>query len=175
MKLKSKNQKIELRHMRIEDAKGYFNCQQDKESKKGFMSVPKTIEQAKDEVRQKIEQYGKKKPSNECFAIIINGEFAGYVEINELYQRWKEHKGNIGYCVDKKFRGRGIATKAVKIITNYAFKKYKLKRMTGWCRTFNKASARVLEKAGYKLEGILRKNKFKDGKYLDDMIWARIR
>lgn len=41
------------------------------------------------------------------------------------------------------------------------------------CRTFNKASARVLEKSGYKLEGILRKNKFKDGKYLDDMLWAK--
>jgi len=41
-------------------------------------------------------------------------------------------------------------------------KKYKLKRLEGWCRTFNKPSARVLEKSGFKLEGILRKNKCKN-------------
>jgi RimJ/RimL family protein N-acetyltransferase len=41
------------------------------------------------------------------------------------------------------------------------------------CRTFNKASARVLEKAGYKYEGTIHKNKFLNGKYVDDMIWAK--
>ena len=41
------------------------------------------------------------------------------------------------------------------------------------CRTFNKASARVLEKAGYIHEGTLHKNKLSNGKYLDDMIWAK--
>jgi RimJ/RimL family protein N-acetyltransferase len=42
-------------------------------------------------------------------------------------------------------------------------------------RAKNKASARVLEKAGYKLEGILKKNKCVDGEFLDDFLYAKVR
>ena len=92
-----------------------------------------------------------------------------------MNQKYAEHKAVIGYCLHPKFRGRGIMARAVKLVTKYAFKKYKLKRISGMCRTFNKSSIKVLERAGYKLEGILRKNKMKDGKYVDDMVWAVVK
>lgn len=164
-----------LRHFTIADASGYFECQNDPLAKKGFMSTPKNLTEAKKEVRKIVLEYKKKKPSNEHFAIDIEGKFGGYVSIDNLNQKFFEHRAGIGFCIHPDFRGLGVTTKAAILVTNYAFKKYKLKRMTGWCRTFNKASARVLEKAGYKLEGILRKNKCRDGKYLNDMIWAQIR
>jgi len=170
-----KTKEFNLRHFKMSDAKGYFECQQDKEAKKGFMTVPSSVEDAKKEVKKIISQYRRKKPENEQFVIEINNEFAGYVSIDDLNEKHFEHRAGIGYAIHPKFRGKGITTKAVKLITNYAFKKYNLKRIVGWCRTFNKASARVLEKAGYKLEGILRKNKCRDGKYLDDMIWAKVK
>ena len=68
-----------------------------------------------------------------------------------------------------------MVTESVEKITSYGFDKLKLKRISGYCRTFNKASAKVLERAGYKLEGILRKNKFVKGKYLDDMVWGKVK
>ncbi len=164
-----------LRHIKMSDAKRYFECFRDKESKRGFMTFPKNLGEAKKEIQEKISAMRKKKPTGETFAIIVDGDFAGYVEIDKVNGKFHEHQANIGYCLDRKFRGKGITTNAVKLITNYAFKKYKLKRIDGWCRTFNKASARVLEKAGYKLEGILRKNKCKNGRYYDDMVWARVK
>ncbi len=159
----------------MSDAKLYLKIMQDPVTKKGFITTPKTLSEAKKEIKEKLIQHRRKKPESETLAIEINGEFAGYVEINHLNRRHHEHQGNVGYCLHPKYRGKGITTKALKIFTNYAFKKYKLKRIDGWCRTFNKASARVLEKAGYKLEGILRKNKKIRGKYLDDMIWAKVK
>ena len=66
-------------------------------------------------------------------------------------------------------------TKVLKKVISYAFKKYKLKRLEAWTRTFNKAVARLNEKVGFKLEGVLRKNKCKNGEYLDDMVWAKIK
>jgi len=54
-------------------------------------------------------------------------------------------------------------------------KKYKLRRIEARARTYNKSSARVLEKAGFKLESILRKNVLKDGKLYDDFLYARLR
>ncbi len=159
----------------MSDFKGYFDCQKDEEARKNFMTTPKNLTEAKKEVKEIVSEYKKKKPSNEHFAIEINGEFAGYAELHDLNRKYHEHKGAIGYCLNKNFRKKGIGTEAVKLVTNYAFRKYKLKRLAGWCRAFNRASSRVLEKAGYKLEGILRKNKFKNGKYMDDMLWAKVK
>lgn len=163
-----------LRHITVKDAKLYWESQQDKQAKSGFMSTPKTIEDAKKEIREKLSAM--KKKTGETFAIEIEGEYAGFVEIHDMTKKERyKHTAIIGYCMHPKYRGKGITTQAVRLVTSYAFKKYNLKRISGWCRTFNKASARVLEKAGYKLEGIMRKNKFKNGKYLDDMIWAKVK
>lgn len=164
-----------LRPIRMSDLDGYFECQQDKETKKGFMSVPKDIKEAKKELEMKVNDLNKEKPFGEAFAIEVKGEFAGYIELCHLNEEHCEHKCEISYCAHPKFRGKGITTRGVKLVTEYAFKKYNLKRISGFCRTFNKASARVLEKAGYKLEGVLRKHKFKDGKYVDDMLWAKVK
>jgi RimJ/RimL family protein N-acetyltransferase len=164
-----------LRHATMRDANVYFECHRDKEAKKNFMHVPKNLNEAKKELNHSIKNAGKKKPSEEMFAIIVDGKVAGFIWLTEISYGFLKHKASIGYGLHKDFRGRGIGTKAIKFITDYAFKKYKLKRMSTVTRTFNKASARALEKAGYKLEGILRKNKFKDGKYLDDMLFAKVK
>ena len=153
----------------------FFEAEIDKEAKRGFMSTPKNIEEIKKSLRKQMREDKKKKPSSEKFTIEIHGEPAGWVEIHDLNKKYSEHKGVISYCLHKKFRGKGVMSKAVKLITKYAFRRYKLKRLSGWCRTFNKPSARILEKAGYKLEGIMRKNKWKNGKYLDDMLWAKVK
>ena len=47
-----KTKKITLRHFKLSDAKGYFECQQDPQAKKGFMTTPKTMGEAKKEIRQ---------------------------------------------------------------------------------------------------------------------------
>ena len=159
----------------MQDSQAYFESMQNSETRKGFMSVPKSLEEAKRNLSKKISKMKLKKPTVDVFAIEVDGEYAGHVELHDMNQKYLEHIARIGYCLHPKFRGKGIMTKAVGMIVDYAFKKYKLKRIEGICRTFNKASAHVLERTGFKLEGIMRKNKFKDGKYLDDMVWAKIR
>jgi [ribosomal protein S5]-alanine N-acetyltransferase len=164
-----------LRNAKLSDAKEFFECEQDEQSRKGFMSTPKNVGEVRKSIIKQLKEDKKKKPSSEKFAIEIDGETEGWAGLHDLNQKQAEHKGIIVFCLHKKFRGRGIMSKAVKLVTNYAFKRYKLKRLSGWCRTFNKSSARTMEKEGYRLEGIMRKNKFKDRKYLDDMIWAKVR
>jgi len=158
-----------LRPRTLKDAQGYLECHQDEEAKRNFMSVPKNLKEAKKELRE-----GMKKKSLR-FVIEVNGKFAGFINLELNDNPRYKHSAIIGYAIHPNFRGRGLATKATKTLTDYGFKKLGLIRITGWCRTFNKASARVLKKAGYKLEGIFKKNKFKDGKYLDDMAWAKVK
>ncbi len=175
MKLKSTNPKFELRHIKMSDAKICFECFQGKNIKEFMLGVPKNISTVEEDFKKKMKDYKRKKPFGEVFAIIVDGEFAGYVDLHHLNIQHHEYKGEIGYLIHPQFRGKGIATKAVKLVTEYAFKKYSLKRISAMGRAKNKASARVLEKAGYKLEGILIKNKRVDGKYLDDFLYARVK
>ncbi len=173
--LMSKKPEFKLRHVKMSDLPAYFEIMRDKQVQKNFMNAPKTIKEARKKLKEKILGFKKKKPTQESFAIIVDDKVAGFVDLHDLNKKYFLHRGIIGYCLVPEYRGKGITTKAVKMITDYAFKKYKLRRLEAFCRTFNKASARVLEKAGYKLEGILRKNKCKNGKYLDDMVWAKVK
>jgi ribosomal-protein-alanine N-acetyltransferase len=158
-----------LRPVRLSDAENIYRYQQDKEVKRGFMTTPKSVNEVKKDILK-----SKRDKSGEKFVIDVDGEAVGKISLH-FDDPFHKKKMKISYWIAKDYRGIGITTKAVKLVTDYAFKKYKLVRLWAWCRTFNKASARVLEKAGYKLEGISRKNKFKDGKYLDDMMWAKVK
>jgi [ribosomal protein S5]-alanine N-acetyltransferase len=81
----------------------------------------------------------------------------------------------IGYWLGEPFWGRGIATEALKRTTDCAFQKPSLERLEATVFEWNPASARVLEKAGYLLEGRLRHSIFKDGRLADSLLYARIR
>jgi len=164
-----------LRNIKLSDLSGYFECQKDPLTKRGFMSTPKNLFEAKKELQMKIADSKKKKPFGECFAIIVHGEFAGYIEIHDLNKIFQEHSGSIDYCIHPRFRGNNLAFKSLKILTDYAFKKYSLKRIDAGVRSFNKASIRTLEKVGYKLEGTLKKYYYRNGKYSDNMIFAKLK
>jgi len=173
--MKLKGNGFVLRHIEMSDAKEYFECYRGKNIRQSLLKIPKNLTEAKKELRKKVADLGKKNPFGETFAIIVGEEFVGYIELHNLNGAHAIHKGEIGYALRPEFRGKRLAPKAIKLFTEYAFKKYKLKRISAMGRLKNKASSRVLEKAGYKLEGILRKNKCVEGKYLDDFIYAKIK
>lgn len=78
----------------------------------------------------------------------------------------------IGYWLGEPFWGKGIITKALCEMTRYAFDNFDLIRLFAYVFETNPASMRVLEKAGYKMEGRLRKSVVKDGQILDQMVYA---
>ena len=78
----------------------------------------------------------------------------------------------VGYWLAEPFWGRGIATEALVAVTKHAAAVHGLTRL--YARTFewNPASCRVLEKAGYVLEGRLRRSAIKDGRITDQLQYA---
>ena len=78
----------------------------------------------------------------------------------------------MGYWLAEPFWGKGIMTQAVKRLTAYGIHDLRLHRIFAEPYTTNPASARVLEKAGFTREGILRANVFKDGKMLDQFLFS---
>lgn len=81
----------------------------------------------------------------------------------------------LGYWLGEPFWGKGIASQAVGIFTEYAFANFDLVRIYAFVFEWNRASARVLEKAGYRLEGRLEKSVIKDGQIIDQFLYAILR
>ena len=117
-----KTKEFILRPLKVSDAQGYLECHQDEEAKENFTSVPKTLEESKKEIKDNIKE-------KKAFAIEVKGEFAGFInlEVNN-HPRYK-HSAIVGYGIKKDFRGKGLATKALKEITEYGFKELKLVRI----------------------------------------------
>jgi len=70
--------------------------------------------------------------------------------------------------------GRGIATEAITLVTDWAFGAHGLLRLFAQPYAANLASRRVLEKAGYELEGTMRRSAIKDGEVRDQSLYARL-
>jgi [ribosomal protein S5]-alanine N-acetyltransferase len=106
------------------------------------------------------------------FAILWNGELAGSVGI---FPESDYHRKNaaVAYWVAEPFWRKGIATEAIRQIVEYGFKTFDITRV--WANPFghNIASHRALEKAGFKLEAILRNSVFKNGEYQDEYIFSQ--
>jgi RimJ/RimL family protein N-acetyltransferase len=94
---------------------------------------------------------------------------------SENFEPGLTHKAEIGYWLAKPFWGRGIMTDAVRAFNNYAFTKLHLLRLTAHTFESNLASARVLEKNGFKLEGYLRKHFHKNGQLLDARLYGLLK
>jgi RimJ/RimL family protein N-acetyltransferase len=108
------------------------------------------------------------------FAIELDGAAVGGIAFK--IQRDVERIGaELGYWLGEKYWGRGIATASVRAITEHALAAHDLQRVFALPFAHNLASARVLEKAGFALEGILRRSAIKDGQVLDQALYARIR
>ena len=81
----------------------------------------------------------------------------------------------MGYWLGEPFWGRGIATRAVRASSEWAFESYKVVRIFATVFSQNAASIRVLEKSGFTLEGTLRRSAIKNGVILDQLMFAKVR
>ena len=108
------------------------------------------------------------------FAIDVDGHAVGGIAFRR--QSDVERVGaELGYWLGEEYWGRGIATAAVRAVSEHALAGHDLRRIFALPFAENRASARVLEKAGFTLEGVLRSSAIKDGRVLDQLLYARIR
>ena len=107
------------------------------------------------------------------FAIDISGEAVGGFGF-ELKTDVERFSAEVGYWLGEEFWGRGICTAALRIATKFAMESYDLNRILALPFAGNLASIRVLEKAGYVREGLLQKSAYKDGRFLDEVLYAYV-
>jgi RimJ/RimL family protein N-acetyltransferase len=111
---------------------------------------------------------------NLAFAIADEKELIGGIGAmpNQDVNRFTSE---IGYWLAKPFWNKGIVTKAVRTFCNYLFTNYNFNHLTASIYEGNDASIKVIQKVGFVLEGVMRKNVFKENRFLDQYIYGLLK
>ena len=105
------------------------------------------------------------------FAIDVGGEAVGNVGLR-IGTDIERYSAELWYWLGQAHWGNGIVSAALRVLTDYAFTQLKLSRLYAQPMAHNAASIRVLEKAGFRREGILRDSIVKNGVFMDTVLYA---
>jgi len=167
--LKSKN--IYLRMVELTDCnQKYFNWLNDNEVNQ-FLETRwsvQTLESIKnfvEEIRNSDHSY--------LFAIMKDEKHIGNIKIGPIHKIYKS--ADVSYFIgDKSQWGRGVATEAIKLVTDFGFNTLGLHRLQAGAFEINIGSQKALEKNGYIKEATYRKNAFikQGGEYVNSYVYG---
>lgn len=111
--------------------------------------------------------------SSRLFGIFIEetNELAGRIALTGI-ARGPFQNANLGYFISREHQGKGYTTEAVRLCIRYAFEDLGLHRVQAGVMPRNTPSLRVLEKAGFRLEGLAQKYLCIDGVWEDHKLFA---
>jgi RimJ/RimL family protein N-acetyltransferase len=105
--------------------------------------------------------------------VIAEGDEAALGVIDLRIER-AARRGDIGYWLGPAGRGRGLMTRAVRLVTAHGFDAFGLARIAIRVATDNVASQAVAERAGYVCEGVLRSYDELKGRREDHVVYSRL-
>ncbi|MHA6798342.1 GNAT family N-acetyltransferase [Bounagaea algeriensis] len=105
------------------------------------------------------------------FVIAVDGEFAGQLSVGNIV-RGALRSGWIGYWVTERLAGGGIATCALAMAVDHCFGPVGLHRLEATVRPENGASIRVLEKVGFRREGLFERYLDVAGQWRDHFVYG---
>lgn len=154
---------ISIRPQQVKDAKEFYRIL----TSGGFSFFPvnvASIEAEKRFLRRSCEDF--KAGRNYNFAIICDGKVIGAVGI--MPESSRPYNAEIGYFIDRDYHGQGIAFKAACLAESYVKANLPtIQRLQAFIVVDNHPSRRVVEKADFRQEGVL-KNYLKIGEYFFD-------
>ncbi len=105
------------------------------------------------------------------FAVRVEGRLAGQVTVDNIV-RGALRSGFLGYWIDREAAGRGMASLAVALVADHAFGQAGLHRLQADIRPENLRSQRLVERLGFRQEGLLRRYLDIDGDWRDHLAYA---
>ncbi len=125
--------------------------------------------------RQRLRQYRHERRlgTGETFLILDrhHGDLVGGISIGNI-RRGVAQSGHIGYWMGEKYSGKGLMSDALSLVIEHGISTLGLHRIEAACIPDNKRSIRVLEKAGFRSEGLLRSYLRINGKWQDHILFS---
>ncbi|WP_163103428.1 GNAT family N-acetyltransferase [Peribacillus alkalitolerans] len=171
-----KNQNIYIRLLTASDASDLLRLEMNNKVffRKYSIERPNdyfTLDYQTDLINQKIEKANQDGEYNFGIFIDNTNELIGTIGLFHIL-RGSLQRAIVGYHLSQDHNGKGYATEAVKSVVDYAFNTLQLHRIEAGVMPYNIGSMRVLEKAGFQIEGINKKNVKINGKWEDHNLLA---
>ncbi|MBM7693870.1 ribosomal-protein-alanine N-acetyltransferase [Peribacillus deserti] len=103
--------------------------------------------------------------------LIENDELVGEISLYNVKGGFFQ-TASAGYSMDTDQTGKGLATEGLSLLIRFAFETIKLRRIEAGVSPENTASIRVLEKAGFQKEGLMRENLLINGEWKNHFLYA---
>nr|PJZ91416.1 hypothetical protein CH379_18775 [Leptospira ellisii] len=136
---------------------------------RGVFVPPYRLEDALEFIRAALQDF-----RSRTFAVVYEGTPIGVITLSFKEDVYR-FNGEIGYWIGESFWNRGITTEAIRLLLEIAFSEHGLHRIYAEVFSNRPASAKALEKNGFILEGIHKEAVFKNGSFLDQWIYSKIR
>ena len=108
------------------------------------------------------------------YRIIVNNTHIGNIKLGPI--NWNNKYADIGYLIgNRNYWGKGLATEAVAMVTKFAFEELELNKCVAGVYLGNIASAKVLEKVGFTLEGCLKEQLNGSSGWEDHLLYGYLR
>lgn len=108
------------------------------------------------------------------FGMFVGNHLVGHIALYAI-KRKPYLSGFIGYAIDENYKGKGICTEAVALISKFAIQKVGLNRVEAYVSPKNIASMRVLQKNAFCHEGTMRQLLYINGVWEDHAMYALLR
>lgn len=170
------DENIELRQLKLTDAKDIFETIDSQRTYLGkwlpFVETTKDLTDSEmyvnSVINADIERF------EYVFTIRYNGQFAGIVGFKDTDKANK--KTEIGYWLSEKFQKKGIMTKSVDTLCNFAFKILNINRVQIKCAVGNLPSSNIPKRLNFKLEGVERDGELLSGNVFVDLeIYSKLK
>ena len=165
---------VSLRKWKIEDAlplANALNNQKIQDNLRDGLPFPYTVSDADDFISAMLSA---DQTATFARAITVDGAVAGSIGV---FRKDNVHRltAEMGYYISEEYWGKGVMTDAVRQMCAYIFGSTDIVRIFAEPYATNRASCRVLEKAGFAFEGTLRKNAVKNGSLVDMNMYSIIK
>ncbi|WP_130805560.1 GNAT family N-acetyltransferase [Senegalia massiliensis] len=169
-----KGEKVVLTEYRKEDikkAKEYVNDAEIKGLLSPGIPYPYTLE---DEEKWYQNQSANNDKYNFAIRTLEDNKYIGGCGINSV--NWKNSNVIIGIFIgDKDYWSKGYGTDALKVLIKFIFNEMNINKIKLNVYSFNKRAIRCYEKCGFKVEGVLKQEIYRHGKYQDDILMALLK
>lgn len=168
-----KTERLFIRPVRMDDKDSLFRYRSDPDTNQYLSLIPQSV----DDVAVFI---GKSATDIDIpgtwfqFVLIeqASGMLIGDIGIHFLDTDPENRQAEIGYTLDKEYRGNGYATEALKTIIDYLFNTLNKHRIIASIDPINTASIKLVERLGFRREAHFVESIFFHGKWVDDLIYA---
>ena len=160
-----------LREQTINDYQDFFEYFSDPETSKYILStIPKTLDEAKQEIQYWINLYQRRMSIYWAIADKNTDKMIGAIGFND-WNRYN-NRAEISYDLNRIYWKKGIMSVAMEKILEFGFNKIGINRIQASTLTENKASWKLLKKFKFKHEGSLKQYRFHNNRFYDIQMYA---